>query len=234
MEQQVLLQIEEKIGYQFRDKELLQKAFVHSSSVSQRQKSNERQEFLGDAVLGLVISEVLYERFPEHLEGDMTKSKSMLVSRRMCSRVAKQLSIVKYLKVGKGMLSSRALSGSLSAGLLEAVVAAIYIDGGFRAARNFILSNFAAAIEQVQIESCHGNFKSLLQQYAQRQSNSTPVYELLDEQGPDHNKCFEAQAVILGRRFKSAWGTNKKEAEQMAAYNALLEMDLIQDGFEKE
>ncbi len=158
----------------------------------------------------------------------------MLVSRRMCSKIAKQLEIVKFLKVGKGMISSKAISGSLSAGLLEAIIAAIYIDGGFEAAKNFILTNFSDALEQLQMESCHGNFKSLLQQYSQRQYNTTPVYELLDEQGPDHNKCFEAQAVIEGRRFKSAWGTNKKEAEQMAAYNALLELDLIKEEDDKE
>jgi ribonuclease-3 len=227
MEQQVLLQIEEKIGYQFSDKELLIKAFTHSSSVSQRHNSNERLEFLGDAILGFVISVELYHRFPDFLEGDMTKIKSMLVSRRMCARVAKELGIVNYLNVGKGMISNRAISGSLSAGLLEAIIAAVYIDGGFDAAKNFILTNFASELEQIEIESCHGNFKSLLQQYAQRQSNSTPVYELLDEQGPDHNKCFEAQAVIQGRRFKSAWGNNKKDAEQRAAYNALIELNLL-------
>ncbi len=234
MEEQVLLQIEEIISYQFKDKELLQKAFIHSSSVTLRQNSNERLEFLGDAVLGLVISRELFERFPDYLEGDMTKGKSMLVSRRMCTKIAKQLGIVKFLKVGKGMISNKAISGSLSSGLFEAVVAAIYIDGGFESAKKFILTNFACALEQLQMESCHGNFKSLLQQYSQRQFNTTPVYELLDEQGPDHNKCFEAQAVIEGRRFKSAWGTNKKDAEQMAAYNALLELDLIKEGAETE
>ena len=229
MEQKVLLQIEEKLGYQFANKDLLNQAFTHSSSVSQRENSNERLEFLGDAILGVVISKELYERFPAFLEGDMTKIKSMLVSRRSCSRIAKQLQISKFLKVGKGMMSSRAISGSLSAGLLEAVIAAIYIDGGADKAKDFILANFADLLEQVQLESCHGNFKSLLQQYAQRHFNTTPLYELLDEQGPDHNKCFETQAVIQGRRFKSAWGTNKKDAEQMAAYNALIELNLLKE-----
>jgi len=113
MEQKVLLQIEEKLGYQFANKDLLNQAFTHSSSVSQRENSNERLEFLGDAILGVVISKELYERFPAFLEGDMTKIKSMLVSRRSCSRIAKQLQISKFLKVGKGMLRSRAISGSL-------------------------------------------------------------------------------------------------------------------------
>jgi ribonuclease-3 len=232
MDEEVLRQIEGAIGYQFSNRELLRRAFTHSSAVSARQQSNERLEFLGDAILGLVISDALFERFPEYLEGDMTKSKGMLVSRRMCSRVAKGLGLVKFLKVGRGMMSSRALVGSLAAGLLEAVVAAIYIDGGMKAAKIFILNNFGSALEQVKGEGFEGNFKSLLQQYAQRKFNVTPVYEVLDEQGPDHNKCFEAQAVIEGRRFMSAWGTNKKEAEQMAAYNALMELGILQDGFE--
>ena len=234
MEDEVLRQIEEAIAYQFSDRGLLDRAFTHSSAVSGRQMSNERLEFLGDAILGVVICQELFERFPEHLEGDMTKSKSMLVSRRMCSRIAKELGLVKYLTVGKGMMSGRALSGSLSAGLLEAVVAAIYVDGGIEAARSFILANFGPVIKQIEGESCHGNYKSLLQQYAQRQFNTTPVYEVLDEKGPDHNKCFEAQAVMGGRRFTSAWGTNKKEAEQRAAYNALMELGLLQNGNEDE
>jgi ribonuclease-3 len=234
MDKGVFHQIEEAIGYQFSDKELLNMAFTHSSAVTDRQMSNERLEFLGDAILGMVICQELYKRFPEHLEGDMTKSKSLLVSRSMCSRIAQQLGVIKFLKAGKGMMSSKALGGSISAGLLEAIIAAIYIDGGFEAARSFILANFTDAIEEIKGESCHGNFKSLLQQYAQRQSNATPTYDVLDEQGPDHNKCFEMQALIEGRRFASAWGTNKKEAEQRAAYNALIELGLLQNGCEEE
>jgi ribonuclease III len=233
MDDEVLRQIETKIDYQFLNKDLLQVAFTHSSSVPDRQMSNERLEFLGDAILGLVICQELYEQFPDHLEGDMTKSKSMLVSRRTCSQIAKQLGLIGFLKVGKGMMSGRALSGSLSAGLMESLVAAIYIDGGLEAAKQFILTNFAPVIEEVKNEQCHGNYKSLLQQYAQKQFNTIPVYDVLDEQGPDHNKCFEAQAVIGGRRFQSAWGTNKKESEQRAAYNALIELDLLKKGSEE-
>jgi ribonuclease-3 len=138
------------------------------------------------------------------------------------------MGLQKFLKVGKSMVASRSLSGSLAAGVLEAVIAAICIDGGFDTARSFILRNFASVIDRADKEQHHGNFKSLLQQYAQDELNATPVYVLVDEKGPDHNKCFELEAVIGNRHFPSAWGTNKKEAEQKAALNALVELGVLE------
>ena len=229
MDEEVLRRIEQTIGYKFCNRNLLIKAFTHSSGVDNRLLSNERLEFLGDAVLAVVICETIFERFPAYLEGDLTKIKSLLVSRRTCARVVKQLDLHKYLKVGKGMADSRALSGSLAAALLEALIAVIYIDGGFGAARSFILRTFASLIDQADAKQAQGNFKSLLQQYAQQQLNATPVYELLDEKGPDHDKCFESQDVISGRHFQSAWETSKKEAEQKAAFNALVELGVLED-----
>jgi ribonuclease-3 len=229
MDEEVLQQLEQIIGYKFRDQNLLATALVHSSGVDNRLLSNERLEFLGDSVLAVVICQTLFQRFPAYLEGDLTKMKSMLVSRRTCARVAKQLGLHKYLKVGKGMAYSKALSGSLAAGLFEALVAGVCIDGGFEAARSFILRAFASLIDQADGDQEQGNFKSLLQQYAQQQLNATPVYELLDEKGPDHNKCFESQVAIAERHFASAWGTNKKEAEQKAAFNALVELGALEN-----
>jgi len=229
MDKEALHQIEQIIGYKFSNRNLLHKAFTHSSAVDNRSLSNERLEFLGDSVLAVVICQALFERFAGYLEGDLTKIKSMLVSRRTCARVARQLGLQKFLKVGKGMADSRALTSSLAAGLLEAVIAAIYIDSGVEAARSFILRTFASLIDQSDAKHAQGNFKSLLQQYAQQQFNVTPVYELIDEKGPDHDKCFEAEAVIAEHHFLSAWGTNKKEAEQKAAFNALVELGLIED-----
>ncbi len=228
MDEEVLRQIERIIDCEFSNRNLLAKAFTHSSSVDNRLLSNERLEFLGDSVLAVVICQTLFEQFPGYLEGDLTKIKSMLVSRRTCARVAKHLGLHKFLKVGRGMASSRALSGSLVAGLLEAVIAAIYIDSGFDAAHSFILRTFASLIDRADAEQAQGNFKSLLQQYAQQQFNAIPVYELLDEKGPDHDKCFESEVVIAERHFPSAWGTNKKEAEQKAAFNALVELGILE------
>ena len=227
MNEETLRQIEQIIGYEFSNRDLLHKAFTHSSAVDNRLFSNERQEFLGDSILGMVICQNLFEQFPDYLEGDLTQIKSMLVSRRACAKIIKQLGLQKFLRVGKGMAESRALTGSLAAGVMEALVAAIYIDGGFEAARSFILRMFDSLIEQANAEQVRGNFKSLLQQYAQQHLNLTPIYEILDEKGPDHDKCFEVEAVVGVRRFPSAWGTNKKEAEQKAALNALVELGIV-------
>ena len=236
MDEETLQKIEQITGYQFSDKSIVIQAFTHSSAVDDRLQSNERLEFLGDAVLALVICEALFERFPDYLEGDLTKIKSKLVSRETCAQIAGRLGLHEFLKVGKGMVSNRALSGSLAAGVLETIIAAIYEDGGFDAARDFILRIFNNLLEEADAEQVQGNFKSLLQQYAQERFSSTPSYILLDEKGPDHNKCFELGVVINDRHFPSAWGTNKKEAEQKAALNALVELDVlersaVEDGF---
>ncbi|TKJ32919.1 MAG: ribonuclease III [Planctomycetes bacterium B3_Pla] len=229
MDQKALRQIEQIVGYKFSDKRLLDKAFTHSSAVDDRILSNERLEFLGDSVLAVVICQALFDRFSSYLEGDLTKIKSKLVSRETCARVCGRLELQKFLKVGKGMVSNRALSGSLAAGALETVIAAIYIDGGFEPAREFILRVFGSLIEESDAEQVQGNFKSLLQQHAQEQFSSAPSYVLLDEKGPDHNKCFELEVVIDDRHFTSAWGTNKKEAEQKAALNALVELGVLEE-----
>ena len=228
MDEDTLRQIEQIIGYEFSDKDLLVKAFTHSSAVDNRLSSNERLEFFGDSVLALVICQALFENFTNYLEGDLTKIKSRLVSRETCAQISGQLGLQKFLKVGKGMVSNRALSGSLAAGVLETIIAAIHIDGGFEAAREFILRIYGPLIEQADAEQDHGNFKSLLQQYSQEQYTATPSYILLDEKGPDHNKCFELEVVIEDRHFPSAWGSNKKEAEQKAAFNALVELEVLE------
>ncbi|MBN2131320.1 MAG: ribonuclease III [Sedimentisphaerales bacterium] len=228
MDQDSLHQIEQILDHAFADGALLTRAFTHSSAVDNRLDSNERLEFLGDAVLSVVICQALFEKFRDYPEGELTKMKSMLVSRGMCARVARRMELPQFLVVGKGMVSNKALPASLAAGLLEAVIAAIYLDGGFEAAGDFILRTFSSLVEQVDAEEAHGNYKSLLQQYAQEQFNVAPVYVLLDEKGPDHNKCFESAVVIDQQHFTSAWGANKKDAEQKAAYNALVELGVLQ------
>lgn len=228
MDNEALQRVEQIVGYEFSNRNLLDKSLTHSSAADNRLLSNERLEFLGDSVLAVVICQTIFERFPNYLEGELTKIKSMLVSRGTCARVARQFGLQKCLKVGKGMASSRALSGSLAASLLEAIIAAIYLDGGFDVARSFILRVFGSLIDQADAEQAQGNYKSMLQQHAQEKFNVTPAYVLLDEQGPDHNKCFESAVVIAQRHFPSAWGTNKKEAEQKAAFNALVELGVIE------
>lgn len=219
--------VERIAGHKFLDTSLLTQAFAHASAVEDRFKSNERLEFLGDSVLAMVICRYLYEQFPACPEGELTKMKSSIVSRRVCAKVGKSLGLAGFMKVGKGTTDARALSGSIIAGVVESLIAAIYLDGGFEAARYFVLTSFAEHIAAAESEHGQGNFKSILQEYAQQRLEGAVQYELLDEKGPDHDKCFELRATVGGRQFPSAWGSNKKEAEQKAAFNALRELGLL-------
>jgi ribonuclease III len=224
-----LADCQERMGYQFRDMDLLRAALRHSSSASHRRDSNERMEFLGDAVLGLVVCQALYQRLPTALEGEMTKIKSAVVSRRACARVAQTLRLTEGLVLGQGMDNGE-LPSSLAAGTLEAIIAAIYLDGGLEPARRFILHHMGGEITEATESQHQFNFKSQLQQWAQREQGATPLYELLDEKGPDHAKCFEVAVAVAGRQFPSAWGPNKKEAEQKAARLALITLGEIREG----
>lgn len=222
-----LQQIETVLGYEFKDKGILAEAFTHSSAADDRLSSNERLEFLGDAVLGVVICDALFNRFESYLEGDMTKLKSSLVSRSSCAKITQRLGLQAFLCVGKGMARTRVLPKSIEAGLLEAVIGAIYQDGGFEPAQAFVIRGFEEMLERIEVKGPNGNYKSLLQQYAQEHHSVTPDYILLDEKGPDHNKCFECEVILQEHSFPSAWGVTKKEAEQRAAYNALVELEVI-------
>jgi len=230
MDADAVRQVQQILDYQFKNPQFLEEAFLHSSAADDRLKSNERMEFLGDSVLSLVICKTLFARFPEYLEGDLTKIKSRLVSRKTCAQVANELGLPTFMQVGKGMESTRAMSGSVAAASLESVIAAIHLDGGMEAAEMFIIRVFDRMIIEADAEQHQENFKSLLQQHCQREHNCTPLYELLDEKGPDHNKCFEIAVVIRHLRYPSAWGITKKEAEQRAAFNALREIGLVEEG----
>lgn len=213
------------IGYRFQNIETLRSALTHASGADSRLLSNERLEFLGDAVLGLVVCERLFTCFPEYLEGDLTKIKSVVVSRRTCAHISRQLKLEDYLIMGKGMNSSASFPASVLADVFESMIAAIYLDGGLEPAREFILKYMGPEIDQVAEGAHGGNYKSVLQQLAQREFGATPLYQLLDEKGPDHSKCFKIAAVIGRQSYASAWGRNKKEAEQKAALNALSQIN---------
>jgi ribonuclease-3 len=223
-EAEILEECQKAIEYRFRKPKLLRVALTHASGADMRLASNERLEFLGDAVLGLVVCEQLFELFPNYQEGDLTKIKSAVVSRRACARISRQLNLGDFLFLGKGMNAHAAIPANLLADVFESLVAAIYLDGGLEAVREFILRYMLPEIEREAAGAQGSNFKSLLQQVAQRQFGSTPRYDLLDEQGPDHHKCFKVAAVIGKRPYAAAWGRNKKEAEQKAAMNALAQI----------
>jgi ribonuclease-3 len=213
-----LRQCQEAIGYVFNKPELLRAALTHASSANSRLASNERLEFLGDAVLGLIVCERLYERFPEFLEGEMTRIKSAVVSRRTCAAVSRRLGLEAYLITGKGMST---VPSNMLADTFESLVCAIYLDGGLEVAREFVLKHLADEIDRVAEDTHAGNHKSVLQELAQREFGTTPNYHLMDEKGPDHSKCFKVAATVGRLTFPGAWGRTKKEAEQKAALNAI-------------
>ncbi|MCH2135718.1 MAG: ribonuclease III [Phycisphaerales bacterium] len=218
---------ESLLGYSFNDRQFLSRALTHASSADCRLQSNERMEFLGDAVLGLVVVEYLHATYPDLLEGDLTKIKSSVVSRRTCAEAAIELGLEGLLVLGKGMGQSERLPASVAAAAWEAAIGAIYLDGGLEPARVFILDALRQRIEAGIELGHHHNYKSMLQQHAQRTFNRSPVYAVLDEQGPDHAKCFEVAVTIDGRQFPGRWGASKKRAEQEAALSALQTLGLM-------
>ena len=216
-----IAECESQIGYEFSDKQLLMCALTHASGAQHRLASNERLEFLGDAILGAVVCEMLFQQFPQSLEGNLTKIKSVVVSRQTCAKLSERLGLEPFLIVGKGMLTGKPVPRSLLADVFESIVAAIYLDGGLKPATDFIHRMMQDEIDRTATGELDENYKSILQQLSQRDFASTPNYQLIDEKGPDHNKCFCVAAVVDGKEFPSAWGQSKKEAEQQAAKNAL-------------
>jgi len=224
--------LERLIGRSFNDHGLLERSMRHASIADTRAESNERLEFLGDAVLGMVVCEHLYQTYPEMLEGDMTKIKSVAVSRKICAKIARLIGLDDHLLLGKGMLGAQPLPSSLSAAVLESVIGAIYLDAGgpsegLEAVRTFLMPHIETIVTKAEESGHQQNFKSVLQQYAQDEFEATPTYVLLDEKGPDHAKCFEVCVQIGVNRYPSSWGQSKKQAEQTAALNALEELGLI-------
>lgn len=218
---------EQILQYTFTNVNLLKESLTHSSIADRRLDSNERMEFLGDAVLDLIVCEALYKKFPDYQEGDLTKVKSAVVSRRTCAEVSNETGLIDLLIIGKGISSRAPMPSSLAAAVYESIVAAIYLDGGFEAVKEYVLRTMSQKIDIISSNDHQQNYKAVLQQHAQKLLGATPIYELLDEKGPDHSKCFEICVTVDGRRFTSAWGPNKKMAEQKAALAALEELGVL-------
>lgn len=212
------------LRYRFKNAVHLREALTHASGANHRLTSNERLEFLGDSILGAIVCDVLFRKYPDYLEGELTRVKSFVVSRLTCAKISKALALDEFLVMGKGMGSHDETPSSVLADVFESLIGAIYLDGGMEAARQFILRHVEAEIEAI-VEGNGGiNYKSNLQQVSQRQFGETPTYMLLDEKGPDHSKCFKIAAQIGRQQYAPAWGRNKKDAEQRAAMNALSQL----------
>ncbi len=216
--------VEVALRYRFKDRSLLDRALIHASLAPTRLESNERLEFFGDAVLGMIICERLFLAYPDALEGDLTKLKSNIVSRKVCADVARELGFDRAISLGKGMGSRDQLPQSLLAAVFESVVGALYLDAGLEVTRDFVLSVMNARIARAHQQGHQENFKSVLQQTMQRGGIPTPEYVIVHEEGPDHLKSFHICVIVGGRQFPTRTGASKKEAEQLAALAALAEL----------
>ncbi len=211
------------MGYRFRTIRYLFLALTHSSFAPTHKDSNERLEFLGDAVLGLVIANLLYEHFPDAPEGELSTMRGVIVSRKACCQVARDLEIDRYLLTGNGTVR---IPDSMIANLMEAIIGAVFLDSGFEEAKQFVEKNFAEKMNEFIESEDLENHKAALQEAVHHLKWGNPiVYELLEEKGPQHLRCFKVAVKIGHQCFHSAWGRNKKEAEQHAAWNALLELE---------
>lgn len=216
---------EEKIGYTFFDKKLIKTALTHSSSTSDKRLDNERLEFFGDAVLDLVIREYLFHNYPNHQEGDLTEAKSAVVCRTSLAKASKKMDLKTSLFLGRGIGRKRGVPESLLADAYEAIVAAIYLDGGYQPVKNFILMTLRSEIPHAIEQASSANFKSCLQKFLQQQKRPLPVYRVLGSTGPEHSRVFEVAVLVEGEEMGRGTGSNKKTAEQEAARQALEHLD---------
>lgn len=213
------------IAYTFQNPALLSTALNHSSYANERrgnsEKSNERLEFLGDSVLGFIVANHLYRNFPDFPEGRMTRLRAELVCEQSLHAVAEQIHLGQYIKLGKGEEHTGGRSRpSILADAVEAVIAALYLDGGMEAARAFIETYILHDLDD-GAEQCRTDYKTTLQELVQRQSGQVLAYEMIGERGPEHNKLFTAQVVLNGQVIGTGDGHTKKAAEQEAAKCAL-------------
>jgi ribonuclease III len=217
--------IEEKLCYSFKNKHLLILAFVHRSFFNEHRdiidQHNERLEFLGDSVLGLIISDYLYENLPLHAEGHLSHLRSHLVEASACVNYVQKLDVSEFALLGKGeRMNDGRGRDTILADLFEALIGAVYLDGGLEEAKQFFLRHFQGNIENALKEPFR-NWKAELQDYSQKKLQKPPVYKVIKESGPDHSKVFQVIAVIGDQEVGQGSGSSKKQAEQAAAEDAL-------------
>ena len=221
-------ELENKLEYRFHNRALLLTALSHSSYANENKSaglmSNERLEFLGDSVLGQVVASHLYLSYPKMPEGQMTRFRAELVCEQSLYEVALSLNLREYMKLGKGEENTGGRDReSILADAVEAIIAALYLDGGLQVAKNFIDKNILAGIDAKENHQL-SDYKTALQEYVQRKSGQSLSYVLLSESGPDHNKSFTMQVQLNDKPIGIGQGRTKKEAEQFAAKNGLEEI----------
>ena len=220
---EVIAQIESKLQYNFKNKELLQRAFTHSSYAKIADiKDNERMEFLGDAILDMIVSEYLCARYPDCNVGVLSTMRSNIVSAKGLRPVVERLGVMRYLLVSIGALNIKAESQKIESDLYEAIVCAIYLDGGISAAQNFIINTLSQSMESISLVE-QKDSKTLLQEYCQKCKLPSPKYSLIERSGTDNNPTYK-YALYIGDALKSyGEGPSKKAAEQCAAKKLVTE-----------
>ena len=223
------------LGIRVHDLGLLDQALSHRSYIHEREmgrgRSNERMEFLGDSVLGLLVNEALYEKYAERQEGRLTKIKSLLVSETILSRRAEELRLGRYIHLSDNeRLSGGATRSSILADAFEAVIGAIYLDSGLGAARGFVEDHILSDMEELLSIEEYKNYKSIIQEYAQKKMRARPRYRVVSATGPEHERTFYVELRLEGRSLGRGEGKNKKEAEQVAARNAMTKLGLMDNG----
>ncbi|MCY7008907.1 ribonuclease III [Fusobacterium simiae] len=216
-----LLDLEHKLNYYFNDRNLLKNALLHKSLGNERKEyknqNNERLELLGDAVLDLIVAEYLYKNYKNASEGTIAKLKAMIVSEPILAKISRQIGVGKFLMLSRGeVMSGGRNRESILADSFEAILGAVYIDSNLDDARVFTLSHIKQYIDHIEENEDILDFKSILQEYVQKEFRTVPIYELVAERGPDHMKEFEIQ-VIVGNYREKAVARNKKKAEQLSA-----------------
>lgn len=218
--------LEDKIGIKFHDYDLLSRAFVHKSYINEHRneglKHNERLEFLGDAVLELAATHHLFEKYPDQDEGQMTSFRSALVKGLHLAEVATELELGQYLMLSKGEEKSGGREKKyILANVMEALIGAIYLDHNYEVAESFIEKFILTKLDHIIEVGSHIDSKSQFQELAQEKVGHTPYYQLLKDEGPDHNKIFVMGAYIDGELIAEGSGSSKQKAEESAAQNAL-------------
>jgi len=218
-----LVELEQKIKYEFKNKELLKKALTHTSYAYERnEESNEKLEFLGDSILEFVSSEYLYLKFPKLKEGEMTKVRATVVCEKSLYKVAKKLDFGRFIYLGRSELASGGNDRpAILADSVEAVIAAIYLDGGIEPAKKFIIENLSDEIEIASKNVGLKDYKTVLQEKLQIHGDVKIEYIIISEKGPDHDKTFEAQVSCNNKKLATGTGKTKKQAEMNAAEKAL-------------
>jgi ribonuclease-3 len=232
---EALTALSRALGVRFRDLTLLNQALMHRSYVHDveldRAESNERMEFLGDAVLGLLVNEHLYYKYERRQEGRLTKIKSLVVSEAILSRKAEELSLGDYILLSENERSSGgATRASIIADAFEAVIGAVFLDSGLKHARRFVEAHLLHEIDELLEVDEYRNYKSMVQEYAQRKFGSRPRYRVVSAKGPEHERVFFVELRLGGRALGRGEGKNKKEAEQLAARSALAKLGLLENG----